>query len=511
MPLSPRHYVHLRNGRFSDATETQAADVERLLDTWFADPTPNGLLLNFHGGLVSREKGKQAAELLVPRYQEAGVHPVFYVWESGPWEIVRNNLADISREPIFRRLLARVIELALGQVGAALGAKAPAGAAVVDGAEVREKVEAWEDGEAREGRLAPYDEIDLPPAAPANQGIDQEIEPQVSEMRIAGALAADFQLRAELERISNGLLPPGEVRVRDRSGTVQGSATTLMTPEGLEKLVDRPVPGERGLLSMAKLAAAVTRIVYRVVRRMINGRGHGLYTTSVEEILRELYVGNVGKGFFWDQMKKDTLDAFGEDPRVFGGTAFLDGLGRRLAAGASAPKITLVGHSTGAIYISHLLRKAHQILPEGVQFDVIFLAAALSFRHFDQTLQEAPGRIRHLRSFGMQDWLEKMDGIVPVIYPRSLLYFVSGLLEDEPDLPLIGMERFHDGRPPFTGERFAEIERCRAFLQQVAHRPVWSEVDGGEGLRCAARKHGEFDDEDPQTLESVLWLLRQGF
>src|SRR5687768_16649972 len=103
MPLSPLHYVHLRNGRFSAATETQPADIERLLDTWFANPTPNGLLLNFHGGLVPREEGKGAAELLVPRYQEAGVHPVFYVWESGPWEIVRNNLADISREPFFRR------------------------------------------------------------------------------------------------------------------------------------------------------------------------------------------------------------------------------------------------------------------------------------------------------------------------------------------------------------------------------------------------------------------------
>lgn len=509
MPLSPLHYVHLRNGRFSGATDTQAADVERLLDTWFAAPTSNGLLLNFHGGLVSRDRGKQVAELLSPRYQEAGVHPIFYVWESGPWEIVRNNLLDISREPIFRRLLARVIEIALGQLGSTLGAKAPAGTAAVDGVAVREKVEEWEEGGAREGRPAPYDEIDLPPVAPD----DREIEPQVSEMRIRGALELDATLRAELGRISNGLLPPGEVVVHEKSGTVQGSTTTLMTPEGLEKLMDRPVPGERGLLSMAKLAAAVTRIIFRVVRRMINGRGHGLYTTSVEEILRELYVGNVGKGFFWDQMKKDTADAFGDDPEVFGGTAFLDCLRRRLAGGAAPPKITLVGHSTGAIYISNLLRKAHQILPDGVQFDVIFLAAALSFRDFDQTLQQSPGRIRHLRSFGMQDELEKVDGIVPVIYPRSLLYFVSGLLEDEPDLPLVGMARFHDRRPPFTGERFPEIERSRAFLQQVGHRPVWSKTkkEDAEGLRCQADQHGKFDDEDPATLESVLWLLRQGF
>ena len=32
--------------------------------------------------------------------------------------------------------------------------------------------------------------------------------------------------------------------------------------------------------------------------------------------------------------------------------------------------------------------------------------------------------------------------LVPVIYPASLLYFVSGLLEDEADQPLIGMQRY---------------------------------------------------------------------
>lgn len=504
MALSPLHYVHVRNGRFSDKTETKAADVERLLDAYFAAPPPGGLVLQFHGGLVTREAAKGVAEILVPRYQQAGAYPVFYVWESGPFEIVRNNLEDIAKEGFFRRLLARVVELSLSRVGNTPGAKAPAGLQAVNGPAVRTQVAGWVDGGGTEGASAPYDDLFILPA-------DQEIEPQVLETQIAGALVADLELRAELQKISNGLVPPGQEVTTKAGSVVQGSTATLMSPEGLAKLTDAPVAGAKGALSMLKLAKVTTQIVFRVVKRMVNGRGHGTFTTAVEEILRELYIGNIGKEIFWDQMKKDTADAFGADPAVFGGTAFLDGLRRRLDAGAPVPRITLVGHSTGAVYIGNLLLKADQILPPEVRFDVIFLAAAVSFRDFDAVAARVPQRIRHLRSFGMKDELERVDGIVPVIYPRSLLYFVSGLLEDEVDRPLVGMERYHSGERPYVGPAFADIARTRTFLDGLGARPVWAEMDGGDGLRSKARKHGAFDDQDPQTLDSVLFLLKNGF
>jgi hypothetical protein len=503
MPLSPLNYVHLRNGRFSADTETQAADVERLLDAYFAAPPPNGFIFHFHGGLVTREGAKEVAELLLPRYQAAEAYPVFYVWESGLWETVRNNLEDIAKEGFFQRLLARVVELSLSRLGTTPGAKAPAGVQTINGKAVRMQVEGWVDGGGTEGASAPYDDLRIPPA-------DQEIEPQISELQIAGALEADLQLRTELGKISNGLVPPGQ-EIRTRAATVQGSSATLMSPEGLAKLTERPVPGAKGVLSMAKLVTTVTHIIYRVVKRMANGRGHGTFTTSVEEILRELYIGNIGKEIFWDQMKKDTADAFGDDPAVFGGTAFLEGLRRRLAAGAPVPRITLQGHSTGAVFISNLLLKADQVLPPEVQFDVVFLAPAVSFHDFDATIARVPHRIRHLRSFGMKDELEQVDGIVPVIYPRSLLYFVSGLLEDEVDRPLVGMQRYHSGERPYVGQDFADIARSLAFLNGIGARLVWAEMDSGDGLRSRSHKHGDFDDHDPPTLESVVWLLEHGF
>ena len=53
----------------------------------------------------------------------------------------------------------------------------------------------------------------------------------------------------------------------------------------------------------------------------------------------------------------------------------------------------------------------------------------------------------------MTDELEQADRLIPVIYPHSLLYFVSGVLEDEADKPLLGMERYLTRRLPGTTRR----------------------------------------------------------
>jgi len=81
------------------------------------------------------------------------------------------------------------------------------------------------------------------------------------------------------------------------------------------------------------------------------------------------------------------------------------------------------------------------MLPEA-EFDVIFLAPAVTYDQFDATLANHQSRIAHFRSFGMTDDWEIADRLLPVVYPRSLLYFVSGLLEETIDEPLVGMERF---------------------------------------------------------------------
>lgn len=508
MALSTQHYVHLRNGRFSDDTETSAADLASALDAFFKAPPANGLALHFHGGLVSKDSAKGIAERLGKDYSEAGTWPLFFVWEAGFFETVRNNLQDIAKEEFFKELFGKVVLWALKRLGAdVLGAKGP-GLALVDEQKVRQETRTWlETGMSADGR-PPYDDIE------GNEALEPETslaEPAAADPAIRQEVSVDPRLKTELQKIANSELPEGAVVPGAKGGTVQGSAVTLMTPEGLDKLRETPTtPGQKGLFSTAKLALTATKIVFRVVRRMRRGRGHGLYTTAVEEILRDLYLENVGKTFFWNQMKKDTADAFGGDIGLCGGTAFLVGLNERLASGKQVPRITLVGHSTGAVYICNLLAAADKLLPPAVQFDVVFLAPAVTCRLLHQTLEKYGGRVRALRSFGMSDKLESRDRLVPILYPRSLLYFVSGILEDEPDMPLAGMERFHSGQSPYTGSKMAGVDGMRAFFQADALRTVWSNVDHGNGRSSNSTKHGDFDNDD-LTMASLRYLLAKGF
>ena len=183
-----------------------------------------------------------------------------------------------------------------------------------------------------------------------------------------------------------------------------------------------------------------------------------MYITISEEVLRDLYVDKLG-GLLWNQMKKDTGDAFLQT--TAGGALLLQQLAVMAAETPARvfDRITLVGHSTGAVFICNLLDKAAELLPD-YQFDVIFLAPAVTHERFASTLSANAGTIRHFRQFAMTDVLEGRDSIVPIVYPHSLLYFVSGLLEWSADAdalidePLVGMEEVHHDHSSLLGCRF---------------------------------------------------------
>ena len=189
-----------------------------------------------------------------------------------------------------------------------------------------------------------------------------------------------------------------------------------------------------------------------MVRRYRAGRAHGSYTTIVEEILARAYIDKIG-GVVWQQMKKDTADSF-TDPATSAGAALLAEIASQQAAGNKKFKrIILVGHSTGAVFISNLIDASARLLPDA-SFDVVLLAPAVTYKKLAATLNNHGARIHKIRRFGMRDEVEVEDVLVPIVYPRSLLYFVSGLLEfsdDEPtervaDTPLVGMQRFSVNR-----------------------------------------------------------------
>jgi hypothetical protein len=322
------------------------------------------------------------------------------------------------------------------------------------------------------------------------------------EEQLTGALSTDPVIRSEAGKIANWLTEEDPGLGRDRGLQGGESEPTKMSPEVLEGIrAESTDPGDRGLLTTARIVKGGVATVGRTLKRLHDGRDHGVFTTSVEELLREFYVATAGR-VVWGQMKKDTADAFGADAESFGGTAILG----RLARDRWTTPPVLVGHSAGAVYICNFLSHADATLPEDLQFDVVMLAPACDFRLMDETLSKHGARIRRLRIFAMKDEKETDDHLLSLVYPRSLLYFVSGVLESGADWPLLGMERFHKPGPPYGGDEFPEIERVRFAIKEMPNSTVWSVAAGNAGLQSSATRHGDFDN-DRVTLASVCQFI----
>lgn len=502
-PLDPLHGLHLENGRFSGTTDTKAGDVDRLLAEFESQRArwASGLVVHFHGGLVSHEAGKKVARDLQDDYEAALAYPVFFVWESGLLDNVRNNLGDIAKEKLFRELAGKVLKFAIGKIGGAAGGKGAAGP-LPDDHVARQAVDGWLSGGATPVLL----KAPILGAAKSGKGAATSSD-QALKQEIQANLEADFTFRTVLE----GLVQPA-VGARGAGGAGPRKATvTRMDPTELGEFVDQPIPGGRvGAIALAKAAVAITGLVIAVVKRFLDHRDHGLRATIVEEILRRYYVADVVKVALWNQMKNDTEDAFaasvtpGTEP---GGTIFLQKLAVKLAGGMSPPTVTLVGHSTGAIYICNFLEAAATHVPN-LRFRIILLAPACTVKLCKATFEKHAARVAGVRMFGMKDDTELKDAIAGPVYPHSLLYFVSGLLENDADEPLLGMQRFFNLTKVFPG---SELTWARDFfLKAPASRATWSVANNGAGRDSTAERHGDFDN-DPQTLASLQHLITSGF
>src|ERR1041384_2160127 len=73
-------------------------------------------VIHIHGGLVNKSSGLAGAQRLDAYYRAAGTLPLFFVWESGPWETVRNNWKEIFDEKLFQALLKRLLKHARGKL-----------------------------------------------------------------------------------------------------------------------------------------------------------------------------------------------------------------------------------------------------------------------------------------------------------------------------------------------------------------------------------------------------------
>jgi pimeloyl-ACP methyl ester carboxylesterase len=198
----------------------------------------------------------------------------------------------------------------------------------------------------------------------------------------------------------------------------------------------------------------------------------------------------------WGEMRSDADIAFNKTQHA--GSHFLATLKHALAkAGANAPKLHLVGHSAGSIWIGHLLERWQAL--GGAQIDkLILFAPACSSEFFMQKIAPAIKNdvVAALHHFLLDDEREQDDNVAE-IYRKSLLYLVSRAFQDRDKIvPLLGMEKYL----PQT----LDALKALGIDHKASH---YNTRDNSDMTR--SNGHGEFDN-DQATMNAMLKLVLGG-
>lgn len=114
--------IYLRDGKYDGMSRADVAETFKA----FREQNPaKRLALFFHGGLVDKASGQQGAANEYDAYSDL-VFPLFFIWESGIWELLAHHLPLVFAETIFGRVVQHAIDLVSGKVqtGAAGGPSA---------------------------------------------------------------------------------------------------------------------------------------------------------------------------------------------------------------------------------------------------------------------------------------------------------------------------------------------------------------------------------------------------
>jgi hypothetical protein len=468
----PLTYINLGpQGTFrsSGRVSTSPADVDAIV-AHLRTRTPAKLAIHFHGGLNNESAGIEIANKMGQLFKEAGCHPVSFVWETGVFETLRANLGRIHDTKLFKKLLTYALRWGAAKLGLDIGGRGPG--APIPAAEVAARIEAGET----------FGELDA----------------------ITGARGGEVLSDAALESLEDELTT--ELETDFESDPEMPTVLDEAPAEGLR--LETSFERARGV-SLAAAARFIAGIVVGVVRRHMLNRDHGLYTTVVEEILRRVYLAELGE-FLWSGMKgkaeamwDSNAGLVGDD--LHGGRYFLEALAA-LQQSRRELTIDLVGHSAGSIAVCGMLDAA-AALPVAPHFrNVVFLAPAARIDRFERGVMNRAALFDDFRMFTMTDDLEKQDQLFPPIYVRSLLYLVSGCFEAEADAEICGMQRFFGANPPFASPLG---KRLGGFLRSPGQgRLVLSTTDAAapSGFRSQSTKHGAFDD-DASTRDSIRSIL----
>lgn len=513
--MTKKHVI--KTGKDGELDGTKTADIDRIVENLSKE---SKIVIHLHGGLVSETKAMAKARELTPEYSGAGAYPVFFIYRTDLLSIVRNNLHEISKEKIFKKLSKKLLKYAAGKLNTPGGAKAAGGLDLPRDLEVAIEYKKLDRNEEPYRDIKPVDNL-------------KELT-EIEEQLFIDDLATDINFQMEVQAIVDGATDDHEkIHSGSKGATVRHrvSSETLMSPDVVSELVeDARAKDGKGIFSKAKLVVRAGKVLARVIRRFVKNRDHGLHPTIVEELAREFYLANIG-ATVWNMMKKETRDTFEDvaNDTVRGGRYFVDALAKMLKDTGATPEISIVAHSLGSVFACNLLADLHRArkdathpLPKDFSIkNLFFLAPAVEHEVFADTLRNDAKMFDNFRMYNLSDKLEAGYWEVPVLYSRSLLYLVSGAFEETDDgdsafdRPLVGMERYNADTKTY---KMADVKKVRTFLAADPKSTIWSIEDRGVGLASDAVRHGGFDDgkfkpgqtSRRATLDSILHVLANG-
>lgn len=491
--LDKSTYINIgAHGELSGKLHTSSADIDNILAVIKQAPTPK-VIMHFHGGLVSEEAGELTARRMVPLYKSVGAQPVVFIWETGFLETIEHNLGDIYNTKLFKKILAYAVQ----QLAKRLNVPTPG-----RGAGPTENITSIE------ARLF------------APGGLDA-----------LSLTTLDVQARGGAVALSEGDLEP--IRQQSQAEIEEQLQAELAEDEVLTNIISKEVPSTplldgakvaegqpeaaRGIISIIKLAYSISVVVYETAKRYLEHRDHGFGATVVEEILREFYMADFG-AWVWGGMKDVAEKMWSANTglsgiKLHGGRYFIEGLSK-LQQERPALTIDVVGHSAGSIAICMMLRTAAAAnIPLKIR-NIILMAPACTTSLLHDEIVVCPQRFQQFRMFTMTDAFECANHLLSIVYNRSLLYLISGILEpQEVDIPLAGMMRFDTGKKPFTAQILLDVQAflfpsgAGATQRTVLARTMITAPNATAGYRSNAARHQDFNT-DADTLDSLVEILK---
>jgi hypothetical protein len=523
-----RHVLNLSAGgqlHNSGAVYTPATQLSQIF-TGFAESGLQSMTIFFHGGLVAEGEARDFAKSFFKKVQEEfGSYPVFVIWESGPLESIQSAMLDIfSNSPLFLKISQKLMK----HVGRKLNREAVAmeSASATEAALARDSLQ-----EAMENETLPAVDPDRLSALDPSPGMQispaSQAEVAALEADLATDLVANEALQAVLAELAKAAPESAVAGGAPGTPTVESNhRTAFLSPKILAELQKSATTGEAEseaelALTPASLWVFVGRIFVAVIDRFSSGTDHGFEGTILEEMYRQLYADKVGR-FLWDEMKENARDAYAANPTLDpggmptddfrGGTLFLTLL-KEYLDGHDPFELNLIGHSAGCIHICHFVERAAKILgPKLALKSVTFTAPACNFATFYDSLMPHAAAIKTLRIFVMKDELERKDPLVKsvrLLYPHSLLYLVSGLLEERADTPLIGLAR-HLQRQVAAGDLIGKaVQDFLASGQNNTLVFAATAADASPGAKAGFTSHYGMPGpmHDAQTLASMAVLI----